>query len=114
MALNKKSETFVIYIVTLETLLTKMTIFFFRTAQIINSDIIQVIALKQNDQARFLSIAKFVYNNNKNVSIGHILFKLNCDYHFQMSYKDNINFCFKFKSVDKLLIELREFMIVCR
>lgn len=33
---------------------------------------------EQNDWARLLSMAKFIYNNSKNASIGHIPFKLNC------------------------------------
>ena len=48
----------------------------------------------QNDWARFLQIAEFAYNNAKNASTGHIPFKLNYDYHSQMLYKEDVNFCF--------------------
>ena len=48
-------------------------------------------------------MAKFINNNIKNTSSGHILFKLNYSYHFLISYKKDINFCSKFKSADELL-----------
>ena len=57
-------------------------------------------------------MAKFAYNNAKNASTSHTLFELNCDYHSQMSYEDNVNFYSKSKSADKLLAELKELMIV--
>ena len=59
-------------------------------------------------------MAEFAYNNAKNASSGHTPFELNCDYHPQMSYKDDVNPCFKFKSADDLSAKLRELMIVCR
>ena len=40
-------------------------------------------------------------------------FKLNYGCHFWILYKENINFNSKFKSKIKLLIELRELMIIC-
>ena len=43
-----------------------------------------------------------------------MLFELNCGYHFQMSYKDDIDSRFKFKSTNNLLAELRKLMIVCK
>ena len=36
------------------------------------------VNFKQNDWARLLSMAEFIYNNAKNASTGHMLFKLNC------------------------------------
>ena len=39
------------------------------------------VNFEQNDWARLLSIVEFVYNNGKNASTGHMLFKLNCGYH---------------------------------
>ena len=59
-------------------------------------------------------MAKFAYNNAKNASSGHTPFKLNCGYDSQMSYKDDVDPRSKSKSADKLSIELRELMIVCR
>ena len=71
------------------------------------------INFKQNDKARLLLMAKFAYNNAKNVSTSCTLFELNCGYYSQISYKDNVDFCFKLKSANKLLTELRKLMIVC-
>lgn len=51
-------------------------------------------------------MAKFAYNNAKNTSTGHTLFKLNSDYYPKMLYEDDINFCSQSKTADKLLIEL--------
>ena len=48
------------------------------------------------------------------MSFGYTPFKLNCDYYPWMLYKKDINLCSKPKSVDKLLIKLRETMIVCK
>ena len=59
-------------------------------------------------------MAKFAYNNAKNASNGHLLFKLNCGYHPRISYKDDVDPRSKSKSADDLLAELRELMIVCR
>ena len=57
-------------------------------------------------------MAKFAYNNIKNSSTGHTFFKLNYGYYFYISYKKNINFHSKSKSVNKLLIKLQELMII--
>ena len=71
------------------------------------------VNFKQNDWARLLPIAEFAYNNAKNASTGHTPFKLNCGCHLRMSYKDDVDPRSKSKSVDKLLAELRELIIVC-
>ena len=72
------------------------------------------VNFKQNNWARLLPMAEFTFNNTKNASFGHMPFELNCGYHLQMLYKENVDPCSKFKSVDKLSTELRELMIVCR
>ncbi len=72
------------------------------------------VNFKQDDWARLLPMAKFAYNNTKNPSIGHMPFELNCGYHPQASYKENVNTRSQVKSADKLATELRELMIVCR
>ena len=59
-------------------------------------------------------MAEFVYNNAKNVSSGYTLFELNCGYHPQMSYKEDVDPRFKSKSANKLSTKLKELMIVCR
>ena len=72
------------------------------------------VNFEQNDWARLLPMAKFAYNNAQNASSGYTYFELNYGYNVKMSYKDNVNLCSKFKSADKLSIELKELMIVCR
>ena len=59
-------------------------------------------------------MTKLVFNNNKNPSINHTLFKFNCSYYFWILYKKNVNLCSKSKSADKLLAKLRELMIICK
>lgn len=56
--------------------------------------------------------AELAYNHAKNANIGYILFQLNCKYYLEMLYKENVNFFFKLKTVVKLLIKLRELIII--
>ena len=53
------------------------------------------VNFEQNEWAGFLSMVEFTYNNTKNVGTGHTLFKLNCNYHPQMSYKEEVDSHFK-------------------
>ena len=59
-----------------------------------------------------MPIAKFAYNNAKNASINHILFKLNCDYHPKISFTKDINFRLRSCSANKLIKELRKLIDV--
>ena len=59
-------------------------------------------------------MAKFIYNNAKNVSTTYTPFELNCGYHSRMLYKKKVDFCSKSKLVDQLSAELRELMVVCQ
>ena len=59
-------------------------------------------------------MAEFAYNNSKNASIGHMLFELNCGYHPQISYKEEVNPRSQSKSADELSEELRELIVVYR
>ena len=72
------------------------------------------VNFKQNDWARLLLMVKFVYNNAKNASTGHMLFELNCGYHFHVSFEEDINSCSWSKTADKLSAKLQELMTVCR
>ena len=36
-------------------------------------------------------MAEFAYNNTKNASTGHMFFELNCGYHPQMSYEEDVD-----------------------
>ena len=72
------------------------------------------VNFEHNNWAKLLPMAEFAYNNAKNASINHMLFKLNCDYYSCVSFKKNINFCFRSKSANKFLAELQNLMIVCQ
>ena len=69
---------------------------------------------EQNDWARLLPIAKFAYINTKNASIGHMLFKLIYGFHPQVSFKYNVNLCFRSSSTNKVAKELTELMNICQ
>lgn len=60
-----------------------------------------------------MSITKFTYNNFKNINISYIFFKINYKYYFQILYKKDINFNFKFKLANKLLVKLKKLIIIC-
>ncbi len=49
------------------------------------------VNFEQDDWAKLQPMAEFAYNNVKNASTGYTLFKLNCNYHSQASYKEDIN-----------------------
>ena len=59
-------------------------------------------------------MAEFAYNNAKNTSTSHMPFELNCGFHFQASYKEDINAHSQLKLADNLAIKLRELMVVCK
>lgn len=64
------------------------------------------IIIEQIDWAKFRLTREYAYKNNKNISINHILFKLNCKYYFYNFYK-KIYFYFNLKSAKKLLVQLQ-------
>ena len=70
------------------------------------------VNFEQNDWARLLPMAEFAYNNAKNASTGHTLFKLNCGYHPCVSYKEDLDPRSKSKTAEKLSFELQNFMAV--
>ena len=47
-------------------------------------------------------MAKFAYNNAKNVSNGHTILKLNFGYYPCIFFKKDTNPCFQLKTIDKL------------
>ena len=51
-------------------------------------------------------MVEFAYNNAKNLSIGHMPFKLNCGYHPRISFEEDTDPYFQSKSADELLAEL--------
>ena len=72
------------------------------------------VKFKQNDWARLLPMAEFAYNNGKIVSTGYMPFKLNCGYHPRIWYEEKVDSYSKSKLADKLLVEIRKPIIVCR
>ncbi len=72
------------------------------------------VNFEQNDWAKFLLMAEFAYNNTKNTSTSHTPFELNCGFYPRASYKKDVDLHFQSKSADKLAIELRDLMTVCR
>ena len=69
---------------------------------------------EQNNWARLLPIAEFAYNNAKNASTGHTLFKLNYGFHPWVSFKDDIDSCSRSYSANKLAKRLRELIDICQ
>ncbi len=70
------------------------------------------INYKQNNWVRFFLMTKFTYNIAKNASTDHIFSELNYGYYPYISYKKEIDFCFKSKLAKKLLIKLYELIII--
>ncbi len=72
-----------------------------------------IVNWEQDDWTKLLSMAEFVYNNAKNTSTGHTPFKLNCDYHSRVFFKEDIDPYLRSCSANKLAEELRELIEVC-
>ena len=68
----------------------------------------------QNDWAKLPLMIEFAYNNAKNASTSYTLFELNCGYHLCVFFKKDTNPYSQSKTANKLLIELRELIFVCR
>ena len=58
-------------------------------------------------------MAEFLYNNAKNASTSHILFKLNYGYYPKVFFKENIDPRSRSHLVNKLAEELKELIEVC-
>ena len=69
---------------------------------------------KQNNWARFLPMAEFVYNNAKYTSMGYMPFELNYEYHLCVFYKEDVDPCSRSKAADELTKELRNLIAVCK
>lgn len=57
-------------------------------------------------------MADFGYINTKNPSTSHNLFELNYGYNFQVLYYKIVNFYFKSKTTNKLIIKLRKLITI--
>lgn len=49
------------------------------------------IQFEQKDLAKVSPITEFAYNDTKNISIDHLSFEVNCDYHLCTSYENNVS-----------------------
>ena len=72
------------------------------------------VNFEQSYWARLLPMAEFAYNNAKNASIGFTPFELNCRYHLQVSYKEDLDLHSKSRTVEELSFELQELMTICQ
>ena len=59
-------------------------------------------------------MAEFAYNNVKNAITGHTLFKLNCEYHPRVFYKEDLDFRSKSKIAEELSSKFRNLIAVCQ
>ena len=58
-------------------------------------------------------MAKFTYNNSKNVSIGHIFFKFNCGYYSYIPFEDKCNKHSRSSFAKGLAMKFGELMNIC-
>ena len=58
-------------------------------------------------------MAEFAYNNAKNTSIGHSLFKLNYGYYPRVSFEEDVDPRLKSCFANKLIEELRKLIEIC-
>lgn len=69
---------------------------------------------KQNDQAKRLPMAEFVYNNVNNTITGHISFKLNFGHHPRVSFGNETDPHSKSRSTNEPANELRNLKSICQ
>ena len=67
---------------------------------------------EQDNWAKFLLITKFAYNNIKNASTNHTIFKLNCGYHPKITFEKNIDLRSRSYFANKLAKKLKELIEV--
>lgn len=66
----------------------------------------------QNDWANHMLIAEFVYNKDKNISIGHTYFEINCDYHPHNFFVDEVDSCLRSRTANKLVKKPRKLISI--
>lgn len=72
------------------------------------------INYEQKDQAKLLLMAKFAYNNARNMITRQIPFELNFSFYAKVSYEKDVNFWSKFQAANKFTKELQQLAIICR
>lgn len=70
------------------------------------------VIYKQQIWARLLLMTMFPWNNVRNTSTEFTPFELSCGYHLQVSYKEDIDPHSKFKSANKLAMELWKLTVI--
>ena len=68
---------------------------------------------EQNNRARLLLMTEFTYNNSKNASIDHTLFKLNYSYYSCVFFENKCDARSKSFSVKGLFTKLKELINFC-
>ena len=58
-------------------------------------------------------MAEFTYNNTKNTSTSHILFKLNYNYYLQVLLKKDVDLHSRYCFANKLAKELKKLIKIC-
>ena len=56
---------------------------------------------------------EFTYNDSKNASINHTLFKLNWSYYPKVAFKENVDLRLRSRSANKLAEELKKLIEIC-
>ena len=59
-------------------------------------------------------MVEFAYNNAKNANTGHTAFELNCGFHPQVTFEDDVDPRSRSRSANKLAKELKELMDICQ
>ena len=59
-------------------------------------------------------MVEYAYKNGKNTSTGYTFFGLNCGFHPRVSYKEDVDPRFKWKTTDQLATELYTLISMCR
>ena len=84
-----------------------------RQNSIIEADLKAFINWDKDNWTKFLPMGEFAYNNAKNASTSYSMFKLNCNYHLKISFKEDVHLHSKSCSANDLARELKKLIKVC-
>ena len=59
-------------------------------------------------------MTKFIYNNAKKASTNHTFFELNCNYHLQIFFKNNVDLYSRSRLANELAKKLKELINICQ
>lgn len=83
-----------------------------RQNSILETSLRVFLTCEQNNWVRLLLMVKFVYNNAKSASTGHMPFKLNYGYHPRMFFEDEVDLYSRFCSANKPAKKLTELILI--